>query len=73
VISWPEVYLGEIFGSLQLVEEVVDPRERVLILDCNFIQGPVIDTHSHTPILFGNEKDGCSPGRQTGTDVPFLL
>jgi hypothetical protein len=37
VITEPQVYLGEIFGPLKLVEEVVDSREWVLVFYCNFI------------------------------------
>jgi hypothetical protein len=46
-----------------LVEEVVDPREWILVFDCNLIQGSVINTHPHTSILFGDGEDGFSPRR----------
>jgi hypothetical protein len=65
--------LEEILGPLKLVEEVIDPREWILVFDCNFIQGSVINTHPHTSILFGDEKDWCSPRRRARTNVPFLL
>jgi hypothetical protein len=37
VITRPQVYLGEVFGPLKLVEEVIDSREWILVFDCNFI------------------------------------
>jgi hypothetical protein len=37
VITRPQVYLGEVFGPLKLVEEVVDSRDWILVFDCDFI------------------------------------
>jgi hypothetical protein len=37
VITRRQVYLGEVFSPLKLVEEVVDSREWILVFDCNFI------------------------------------
>jgi hypothetical protein len=38
VITRPQVYLGEVFGPLKLVEEVVDSREWILVFYCNFFK-----------------------------------
>ena len=46
MVSRSDVNLGENTRSLQLVEQIVDSRERILILDSHLIQFPVVDAQA---------------------------
>ena len=45
VISRPQVYLGEPRRSLQLIEQIINPRQWIMVLDCQLVQLPVINAH----------------------------
>ncbi|PHT40499.1 hypothetical protein CQW23_19353 [Capsicum baccatum] len=57
MISRFEVYLREIIGTLQLVEESINFREWILVLDCDFVQLSVADTHSERIVFLMHELD----------------
>ena len=45
MIAGAKVYLRKHFGSDQLIEENINTRQRILVLDRDFIQSSVIDAH----------------------------
>ena len=57
MITGGKVYSGEVFGLPQLIQQVVDPRQRVAVLDRLFVQSPIINAHAPPSILFRNKKD----------------
>jgi hypothetical protein len=56
MIARPEVNLGEYPSSSKLIEQNIDPRNRVVILDGNLIKGSVVHTHSKCLILLLEEN-----------------
>lgn len=50
-----QVNLGEDRGSIQLVHQFVDPRERVGVLAGQLVQGSVVDTYSEIPFLLDDK------------------
>ena len=41
-----EVYLPEMSSTLKLVKHVINPGDRILILDCDLVQLFMVNTHS---------------------------
>ena len=60
------------FGSSHLIEQVIDPREWITVLDSHFVQLTVINAHLHRTIFLLHKKYRCSPRGHTGSDIPFL-
>jgi hypothetical protein len=54
-----EIDLGKELGILQLIQEVIDSRKRILVLDCHGIHIPIVDAHPHRAILlFSQTRQG---------------
>src|SRR5215471_6411135 len=51
------VELGEVLGTLELINELRNEWERVLVLHSNCIEGLVVLNQSEGPILLLNEED----------------
>src|SRR3954467_5881394 len=51
VIAGAEVDLGEHLGTLYSVEYFINTREGVTVLDGQFVQRAVVDTHSQASVL----------------------
>jgi hypothetical protein len=51
VITRSQINLGEDTHSFHLVKQIIDPWERILILDGDFNQGPVVYTHPLSSVL----------------------
>ena len=56
VVAGPQVNLGEVACTLQAVHQVFDERERVPILDCDFVQGTIVDAESQSLVLLVYKK-----------------
>jgi hypothetical protein len=52
-----EIDFGKEFGILQLIQEIIDPRKWILVLDCHDIQIPIFDAHPHRAILLFHKQD----------------
>jgi ABC-type cobalamin/Fe3+-siderophores transport system ATPase subunit len=52
-----KIDLGKELGILQLIQEVIDPRKRILVLDYHDIQIPIVNAHPHRAILLFHKKD----------------
>ncbi|WZZ35469.1 hypothetical protein YC2023_018870 [Brassica napus] len=61
VVSRCQVNFIEPRSSLQLVQQLVNTRKRILILDGHFVQTSIVDTKSETPIFLFHEQHWCSP------------
>ena len=57
MVSEPQVDLC----SSDLIEQVIDPREWVTVLDGHLVKLAVIDAHSHHTILLLYENYQCYP------------
>ena len=53
IVADAEIYLRVDLGPSQLIKQIIDPRQRVPILDCSPIQLPIIYTQpkSLVPLL----------------------
>src|SRR5581483_5970934 len=56
VVSGSKIDLGEIGRSLQLVEQIINTRKRITVLDSNLVQLPVINAHAKRSILLLDEQ-----------------
>ena len=62
MVSGPQIDLGEDPGSVQLVEQILDLRERILVLDGHFIQLTVVHTHAYGSVSLVDEENWRTPG-----------
>lgn len=46
IITRSEVYLGEMSRTLKLVKQVINPRDGIVILDCDLVQLSIVNAHS---------------------------
>ncbi len=58
-----EIDLGEYFSPTELVQEILNSRERVSVLPDNFIDAPEVYTKSEGSILLSDEQYGV-PARE---------
>ena len=72
MVPGSQVSLRKYFGSYHLVEQIIDPREWLIVLYSHFVQLTVINAHLHHTILLLYEQNWCSPRRHTRLDIPFL-
>lgn len=52
MVSISQVDLQKVLGSLQLIQEIVHPRDGISIPNGLFIKQLVVNTHPHVSILF---------------------
>ncbi|MFS8031537.1 hypothetical protein Hanom_Chr17g01547061 [Helianthus anomalus] len=72
MITRTKIDFGEPGSALELVKEIVDTRKRVTILDGEFVELTIIDTHAERTIFPFNEKHGSTPRRGTWTNETLL-
>jgi hypothetical protein len=58
-----------VLGPLQAIEDLIYPGNRVLVLDGDLIQGPVIQAYPSS--VFGANKTGAPQGLLLGRMSPF--
>jgi hypothetical protein len=52
MISWSKIDLREYTCTTKLIEQIINPRQRVLVLDGNLIQGTIIHAQLWVPSFF---------------------
>ena len=62
MIARSEINLGEILGTSKLIKQIIDSWQRVLVLDGDCVQVPVVNAHSHRAILLLNKQNRGSLG-----------
>ena len=72
VVPRAEVELGEVLGPMELVEELVNHRDRELVLGHAVVEFPVVDAEAPRPIRLLDEEHGCRERRSTGADDALL-
>src|SRR3954466_8834534 len=55
-----------------LIIKIVDLGKWVFVLDCGFIDGPIILDQSVCPTALLDKERRCSPSRGTWTNEPFV-
>lgn len=71
MISRPQIEGSEDGGALELIQQLIDTREGVAVLDGDGIEGAVVDTHAKGAIFFAGEEDGGTKWRLGGHDPAF--
>jgi len=61
MISRPQINLREHYGSPKLIQQIVYPRQWILILYSQLIQLTIINTQPQTAVLFLYQEYRCSP------------
>jgi hypothetical protein len=51
VVARLPINLTEVFGPCELIKEFIDSGNRVMVSDCDFIQGPIINVESPSSIF----------------------
>ena len=72
MVTRSHVDLQKYIRSSYLIEQVIDPREWVSVLDSHFVELMVIGAHQHCTILFLAKQYRYAPRGHTGLDIPFL-
>ena len=65
IIARLQVNFRENFCSLQLIEQVLNTREWILVLDSDLVEATIINTQAQTKIFLGSEEHRCTPFRHT--------
>jgi hypothetical protein len=68
MVTRSQVDLQKDTCSFHLVRKILDPWERILILNGHFIHGPVIHTHMLCFVFLVYKQHGCSPRGRTRMD-----
>ena len=55
---------GKLLCTKQFVKEIINTRQRISVLNCHFVESPVIHYHPGIPSLLLHKQDGCS--KRTG-------
>ncbi len=71
MVAGTQVDFGKELRTTQLVENIINPRKRVAVLDSELIQSSIVYTHSETAIFLGYEKDRGPPRGGAWTDESF--
>jgi hypothetical protein len=73
VITRSQIELGEVFGSLEPIHDLVREGKRVAVLDGDGVETPVVHAEAERSVLFLDEHDR-SPSRGFGiSDESFVL
>ncbi|KAK4729682.1 hypothetical protein R3W88_022670 [Solanum pinnatisectum] len=56
MIARSEVYLRKTTSTLKLVEQSINPRDRIFVLDCDFVQLTIVNAHYERTIFFFHEQ-----------------
>jgi hypothetical protein len=68
VVSGAKVDLAEDSGSLQAVEQFVNPGEGIAVLDGDVVESTIINTHTHGAVFLLHEQDGSTERRLGRSD-----
>jgi hypothetical protein len=66
-----QIKLTEVFGPLELIKEIFDSGYQVLVPDCDFISGSVINAKLPCPIFLCTSNIGLPQGDELGHMCPF--
>jgi hypothetical protein len=63
VVTGAKVNLGEVSSALETVEEFVDARKRVAVLDRDVVESAIVNAHAGGAVLFLDKKNRSTEGR----------
>ena len=56
MVALPEIERRKILGAVQLVEEVVDSRQRIAVLDSDGVERTVVNAKTESAVGLGGEQ-----------------
>ena len=57
VVPRSEVDLGEHLGPIELIKQIFNLGKWILVLDCNFIEGAVVNAQEDGSVLLGHKQN----------------
>ena len=69
VVPRLEIYLGEHLCTMELVKQLISPRQWITIFHCLFIKVPIVHAHSQRALFF-LDKQYRRPIRTLGRPNP---
>ena len=57
MIARGQVDGGKVFSFSKSVQEVINARQRIAVLDRLFVQSPIVDAHAPSTVLLQNKED----------------
>ena len=69
MVTKPQVKLGKYLSSSHLIKEIINPRKRVFILHCDFVQLSVINTQPKCTIFLLYKQNWCPLRRHTQPNI----
>jgi len=64
-----QIQLGEELGTMKFIEQLLDHRNRKLVLDCHLVECAVVHAETPRAILFLDQQHWC---RETPRAILFL-
>ncbi|KAK4718124.1 hypothetical protein R3W88_016462 [Solanum pinnatisectum] len=61
VATRPKINLGEVTHSLKLVQQIIYPWKRILILNGHHVQLAIVNVHAKRTILLSNKQNWSTP------------
>ncbi|KAM0004882.1 hypothetical protein Hdeb2414_s0226g00840021 [Helianthus debilis subsp. tardiflorus] len=71
VITRTKIDFGETGSALKLIKEVVDTRKGITILNGEFVELTIVDTHAEEPSFFLTKSTGAPQGEVLGRIKPI--
>jgi hypothetical protein len=57
--------------TMQTVQQLINPRQRISVPHCHLVETPVVNTHAKSAILLLDEQHRGPIRRRTGLNQPF--
>src|ERR1044071_1042605 len=68
MVPRPQINLRVEARPLQLVEQIINTRQRISVLNRYLVHLPIIYAHTKAPIFLLNKQNWSSPWRRTGSN-----
>jgi hypothetical protein len=72
VVARLQFNLAEEISPLELVKKVINPRNGVVVSDCDFVSGSIINAKLPSSVLLLHQYNRASARGGVGSDVPLL-
>jgi hypothetical protein len=71
MMAQSEINLGEYSGSSKLIEQKIGSRKKIVVLNINFIKGPIIQNIHRVRSFFFMKMTGQPQGEELGLIKPL--
>jgi hypothetical protein len=56
-----KINLGEYTYTIELIKKIIDPWQRILVFDCDFIESTIVNAHPLCVVFLRDKNDRGSP------------